>query len=29
MRDERLYLADIREGADAISHFVTGMTEDD
>lgn len=29
MRDERLYLADIVEAAEAISHFVAGMTEND
>jgi uncharacterized protein with HEPN domain len=29
MRDERLYLADILEAAEAVSHFVVGMTEDD
>ena len=29
MRDERLYLADIVEAAEAIGHFVAGMTEDD
>lgn len=29
MRDERLYLADILEAAEAVSHFVAGMTEDD
>ncbi len=29
MRGERLYLADIVEAAEAISHFVAGMTEDD
>lgn len=29
MRDDRLYLADILEAADAISRFVAGMTEED
>ncbi len=29
MRDERLYLADIVEAAEAIGRFVSGMTEDD
>jgi uncharacterized protein with HEPN domain len=29
MRDERLYLADILEAAEAIGRFVAGMTEED